>query len=743
MATRMQQRRGTEEQWTTANPVLGAGEIGFETDTGKFKLGDGVNTWETLAYFVNADDLSGELDDYATQTYVNDAISDVVGLAPEALDTLNELASAIGDDPDFVNTIGNALTQKADITYVDGEITTLSETAQGYAEDAEENAKAFVDTIVGDLTVDGTGGNTVTDRIASAVAGLVDSSPETLNTLSELAAALGDDPNFATTVATDIGTKVSKSGDTMTGDLSLAQDPTSALHAATKQYVDDSVSQAVADLETADGEILDDINTINSSINTIESDIDTLQTTSATTVTDLDTLESTVSTLSSNVDTISGEVNTNSGNISTLQSDLGNLTNEVSTIAADVETLETDLGTLTSEVALKSSIDGPAFTGTVVLPTTTSIGDVSSSEIGHLNGVTSSIQNQIDEKLDSTIASSTYAPLNDPTFGGTVSLPGTTSVGDVSATEIGYLDGVTSSIQTQLTDLDTTKADLESPTFTGTVSGVTKAHVGLTNVDDTSDADKPVSTATQTALDAKASLAGATFTGDVTVETNMLIEGNLTITGTSTTINATDLAISDPLIYLAAEQYTEDVLDVGFLAATGELGGTEESHLHSGLFRDVSDDKKWKLISNVPHPVGNVVDVTNAVKDTLVVGNIEADGVVFSDGTQTKMGVASLTEFVEKTASYTLDDLDLRDGVVEMNSASATTFTIPTNATLAWPVGASVDILGTGAGLVTIAGDAGVTVNSTPGLKLRTQWSSATILKRAENSWIVYGDLKA
>jgi archaellum component FlaC len=743
MATRMLQRRGTAEQWTTANPVLGAGEIGFETDTGKFKVGDNVNLWADLAYFVNSDDLSGELDDYATQTYVNDAISDVVGLAPETLDTLNELAAAIGDDPNFVGTIDTSLGLKADISYVDDEITGLNSVAQGYADTAESNSTEYTDLLIGDATVDGTGGNTVTDRIASAVAGLVDSSPEALDTLNELAAALGNDENFATTVATDIGTKVSKSGDTMTGDLSLAQDPTSALHAATKRYVDDSVSIVVSDFETADGEILADISTINSSINTIEADINTIQTASATTATDLDTLESTVSTLSSNVDTISGEVNTNSGNITTLHSNLENLTTEVSDIASNVENIQTDLETLTSEVALKSSIDSPAFTGIVVLPTTTSIGDVSSSEIGHLNGVTSSIQNQIDEKLDSAIASGTYAPLNDPTFGGTVSLPGTTSVGDVSATEIGYLDGVTSSIQTQLTDLDTTKADLESPTFTGTVSGVTKAHVGLTNVDDTSDADKPISTATQTALDAKASLAGATFTGDVTVETNMLIEGNLTISGTSTTINATDLAISDPLIYLASEQYAEDVLDVGFLAATGEVGGTEESHLHSGLFRDVSDDKKWKLISNVPHPVSNVVDVTNAVKDTLVVGNIEADGVVFSDGTQTKMGVASLTEFVEKTASYTLDDLDLRDGVVEMNSASATTFTIPTNATLAWPVGASMDILGTGAGLVTIAGDDGVTVNSTPGLKLRTQWSSATILKRAENSWIVYGDLKA
>lgn len=47
------------------------------------------------------------------------------------------------------------------------------------------------------------------------------------------------------------------------------------------------------------------------------------------------------------------------------------------------------------------------------------------------------------------------------------------------------------------------KADLASPTFTGTVGGITKSMVGLGNVDNTSDASKPVSTATQTALDAK------------------------------------------------------------------------------------------------------------------------------------------------------------------------------------------------------------------------------------------------
>jgi hypothetical protein len=59
------------------------------------------------------------------------------------------------------------------------------------------------------------------------------------------------------------------------------------------------------------------------------------------------------------------------------------------------------------------------------------------------------------------------------------------------------------------------KAPLASPTFTGTVGGITKSMVGLTNVDDTSDINKPISTATQNALNAKAPLANPTFTGTV------------------------------------------------------------------------------------------------------------------------------------------------------------------------------------------------------------------------------------
>jgi hypothetical protein len=74
----------------------------------------------------------------------------------------------------------------------------------------------------------------------------------------------------------------------------------------------------------------------------------------------------------------------------------------------------------------------------------------------------------------------------------------------------------------QQTALDL-KAPLASPTFTGTVAGITKAMVGLSNVDNTTDAAKPVSTAAQTALDLKAPIASPTFTGTVSGITKSMV----------------------------------------------------------------------------------------------------------------------------------------------------------------------------------------------------------------------------
>ncbi len=155
------------------------------------------------------------------------------------------------------------------------------------------------------------------------------------------------------------------------------------------------------------------------------------------------------------------------------------------------------------------------------------------------------------------------------------------------------------------------------------------------------------------------------------------------------------------------------------------------------------------MFKDVTTEPSTTVDFTQGSLDDLKVAAFEAttvtpsSGVVFSDGTQTKEGVPSRTPIISKTADYTLSALSERDSLIEVDSSSAVTITIPTNSAVAFPVGTTLDILGINTGLITIAGDTGVTVNATPGLKLRTQWSSCTLFKRGENAWVAYGDLKA
>lgn len=50
MAIQIQYRRGTASEWATANTLLATGEPGYETDTGRFKVGDGITNWSNLAY---------------------------------------------------------------------------------------------------------------------------------------------------------------------------------------------------------------------------------------------------------------------------------------------------------------------------------------------------------------------------------------------------------------------------------------------------------------------------------------------------------------------------------------------------------------------------------------------------------------------------------------------------------------------------------------------------------------------
>ena len=139
---------------------------------------------------------------------------------------------------------------------------------------------------------------------------------------------------------------------------------------------------------------------------------------------------------------------------------------------------------------------------------------------------------------------------------------------------------------------------------------------------------------------------------------------------------------------------------------------------------------------------------------TLAATSSTTSGRVSFDATADKLYVGDGTSAIEfasstlitnaRTASYTLVLTD-KDKLVEVSVASANTVTIPTNDSVAFPIGTQVNILQTGAGQTTISGTSGVTVNSTGATtaspKLRAQWSSATAVKRDTNSWVVIGDI--
>jgi arylamine N-acetyltransferase len=82
--------------------------------------------------------------------------------------------------------------------------------------------------------------------------------------------------------------------------------------------------------------------------------------------------------------------------------------------------------------------------------------------------------------------------------------------------------------------------------------------------------------------------------------------------------------------------------------------------------------------------------------------------------------------------------------IVEVLNSSPITVSIPTNST-AFPIGAQITVIQTGTGQITFAATtpATTTVNATPGLKLRAQWSSAVLIKRDTEQWVVLGDLVA
>jgi hypothetical protein len=778
MATRMQQRRGTAAQWTAANPILAAGEIGFETDTSKFKMGNGSSTWSALQYFANAAELASIIDG-----------------APGLLNTLDELAAAIGDDPAFFTTTTNNLALKAPLASPALTGTPTAPTASAATNTTQIATTEFVQT-----------------KINNLVAG----APGLLDTLDELAAALGDDENFASDVTNTLALKASLT------NLSDHNNTTTNVHG----IGDTSLLVTIENLEDS----------ITAAINTHN-----LDETNVHGIADTSLLATTA-----DVTAASNAASTALG----LHTDA---TESVHGIA--------DTSLLVTQAQLEDAIDGAS---------------VDQSSLAGTGIDWNAAESRFD--IDSTVATTAYADQAEAdaiTAAGTAAdTKISTAVAALTKSSVGLANvdntsdankPVSTATQTAL-DL---KAPLANPTFTGTVAGVTKAHVGLGSVDNTADADKPVSSATQTALDAKLALAGGTMTGALTLsgaptsdlhaatklyvdnvtaginfhesvhvastvnsgviynngtagvgatltaDTNRSIstlDGEsvvvgerilmknqtdakqngiyvLTNAGSGSTpwvmTRATDAdnnpsgemktgdftfvqrgtvnasvgyinnSTANPIVIGTDNiSYTEFNAGKTIVAGSGlaeatpgtisvATGGVTSAMIADGAIVDADVNASAAIaqskISGLTSDLAAKAPLANPTFTGTV--TVAASGVAFTDGTQTKEGTPSRTPIVQKSSAYTLSALTHRDSLIEVSAAAV--ITVPTDATLNYPIGTSIDILQTGTGEVSVAPvSVAVTINATPGRTLRTQWSSATLFKRAANTWVLFGDLK-
>ena len=125
-------KRAIKDRWIELNPILEVAEPGYERDTGRFKIGDGVNTWTNLPYIDSKEAMelldllmADENTEGSIAYLVAHELAELVNSAPETLDTLGEIAIALEDNADVVEILREAIGNKVDKTDYQTKITEL------------------------------------------------------------------------------------------------------------------------------------------------------------------------------------------------------------------------------------------------------------------------------------------------------------------------------------------------------------------------------------------------------------------------------------------------------------------------------------------------------------------------------------------------------------------------------------------------------------------------------------------
>ena len=293
-------------------------------------------------------------------------MSTLLADAPDTLDTLNEIAAAISDDPAFFTTMATAnTTLQANIDTLSTAAATARTALQTALQaniDAEAltgtNARGVLSGRLDSLELD----PVTKTYVDAAVTNLIDSAPGVLDTLNEIAAAIGDDENFATTITNSIAavqadvdaneTASDAAEAALSGRLdTLEADPTTAAAVATVQADVDANEAASDAAEAALSGRLDTLEadpTTATAVAAVQTDVDANQVTAANAVTAQNTA------MLAAVAVVQADVDQNETDADAA----------IAAVQADVDQNESDADTA---IALKADTAGDTFTGDILL----------------------------------------------------------------------------------------------------------------------------------------------------------------------------------------------------------------------------------------------------------------------------------------------------------------------------------------------------------------------------------------
>ena len=646
-------------------------------------------------------------------------VNAVIAGAPEALNTLNELAAALDDDENYAATITTSLG-----IIIQGGIDHASSTT---------NIHGIADTNV--LA-------TLTDAATAAAAAVT-----THNSVTTNVHGIADTADL-----------MKKSGSTMTGDLTLSGAPTFDLQASTKKYVDDTKNTHAAVTLNVHGIADTSLLATTANVATAKSEAASAAetfTTNAINALDTDDIEE------GSTNQYYTSVRSTADAVSAMSAG----TNQVVTDDLEVSTNDFNVGSGAKGLRTTDAYTNPMAVfstaandyAQVAIKNTTNAADSSTDLIVYASNGSDSAG-----WIDMGITSPSFA---DPSFtitGGNdgyifMEAPvGTAGDGNLviatgangTSNHIIFAAGGLQSNNTQMTIFPDVNVHIEIPT--------------------------PSTSPTTGALTV---VGGVGIQGDLNIEGDVNIEGTIVFGGAGTTVETSNLSVTDPLIFTGSGN-TADIVDLGLIGEYKTAGSTK----YAGIVRDASDGviKTFKDASTKPTSSVNFAEAGLAYSDIQVAGltassltvgdvsntefgylngvtsgiqdqiddkspidaptftgtvTVSASGIAFSDGTQVKAGVPSITAFATEISSSATLAAGEADKFVPLNGTVE--ITLPSSG---YSTGQSIDFYqasGTGASFASTN-----SVVGTPGLKFRTTNSVVTAMK-TPSGWLVFGDLKA